>query len=460
MTRAGIERVFRCSWTFDPRAALWRTDAGSYALVRQELAARCYRFEDHLPTPAAVAWPRVALPPLRADQQSAIEAWRRTGRGVIVMPTGTGKTEVALAIMARSAVATLVVAPIRDLMHQWHRRIERGLGYEPGLLGDGRCNVRPVTVTTYDSACLHMERLGDRFGLVVFDECHHLPGRVRSDAARMCAAPLRLGLTATLERANGRHADLESLIGPVVYETSIVDARGKTLADYDVVRIAVHLSAEERCRYDRCCAEVRRHISERKRTNPGFTWRRLCREAHADPAARRALAAWFARQAIEDRAEDKLRVLEDLFRLHAGEPLLVFAGSNAMARDVSLRFLVPCLLNHCPRDERLDAIEGLQAGTYPAIVANRVLDEGVDLPCVKVAVVIGGGNGGRQARQRLGRILRKAGNARAVLYEVVCADTREVDRSRRRRRNDAYVGKRRRSVRRRPSAGGTGLGRH
>jgi superfamily II DNA or RNA helicase len=84
----------------------------------------------------------------------------------------------------------------------------------------------------------------------------------------------------------------------------------------------------------------------------------------------------------------------------------------------------------------------------------------VDLPCVKVAVVIGGGNGGRQARQRLGRILRKAGNARAVLYEVVCADTREVDRSRRRRRNDAYVGKRRRSVRRRPSAGGTGLGRH
>ena len=50
-------------------------------------------------------------------------------RGVIVMPTGTGKTEVALSIMARTAVSTLVVSPVRDLMYQWHRRILAGLGF-------------------------------------------------------------------------------------------------------------------------------------------------------------------------------------------------------------------------------------------------------------------------------------------------------------------------------------------
>jgi superfamily II DNA or RNA helicase len=440
MTRIGIERIFQTPWTFDCRSGAWRTDAMHYSRVCEELAARCYGYEDRVSEPTRVAWPQVALPPLRVDQQAAVAAWRKAHRGVIVMPTGTGKTEVALAIMAQSAVSTLVVAPIRDLMYQWQQRIEQRLGYQSGVVGDGRHDVRPVTVTTYESACIHAERLGDRFGMVVYDECHHLPGPVRSDAARMYAARLRLGLTATPERQE----QLEALIGPIVHETSIAQARGSTLADYDVVRIPVHLSSAERGRYDALCHQVRRYVLERRRSDPRFTWQRLCSETSCDAAARRALSAWYAKRAIEDRAEEKLRVLEDLFRLHAGEPILVFAGSNAMTRDVSLRFLIPCLLSHCRKAERQDALEGLQGGVYPAIVANRVLDEGVDLPAVKVAVVIGGRTSSRQAVQRLGRVLRKSGTKRAVLYEVVCARTSEELRSRQRRRNVAYAGHRKR----------------
>ena len=66
------------------------------------------------------------------------------------MPTGTGKTVVALAAMAEVKAATLVVAPIRDLMYQWHREIVQTLGYDAGIVGDGRSNLRAVTVTTYD----------------------------------------------------------------------------------------------------------------------------------------------------------------------------------------------------------------------------------------------------------------------------------------------------------------------
>ncbi|MEX2559564.1 MAG: helicase-related protein, partial [Pirellulales bacterium] len=149
-----------------------------------------------------------------------------------------------------------------------------------------------------------------------------------------------------------------------------------------------------------------------------------------------------ASRSMEDRAQEKLRVLEDLFRLHYGSRIIVFAGSNAMARDVSRRFLIPCLLNHCRRDERQEILRGLEEGRYPAVVANRVLDEGVDLPEAKVAVVIGGLSSTRQAIQRLGRILRRAGEARAVLYEVVCAETNDERISRRRRKSDAYQGTR------------------
>ncbi len=78
------------------------------------------------------------------------------------------------------------------------------------------------------------------------------------------------------------------------------------------------------------------------------------------------------------------------------------------------------------------------------LVANQVLDEGVDLPAVKVAIVLGGTSSARQAQQRLGRILRRSGNSRAVLYEVVCAQTNEAQRSRRRRDSEAFEGTRHR----------------
>ncbi len=445
MDRRDLTRVFSSTpWVWDPRVNAWRSDAREYAAVVEQLRAAGGAFEDAVPGWEPVRWLRIRIHPLRPEQQAAVSAWHTRRQGIIVMPTGTGKTEVALQIMAETAVATLVVAPVRDLMYQWHRRLLEGLGYDAGIIGDNVFQVRPVSATTYDSACIHMERLGNRFGLLVFDECHHLPGPLWRDAARMSAATMRLGLTATPERSDGRHTDLQWLIGPTVYEMPLSAAKGQTLADYHVERIPVHLSPREQARYDECSRVVRAFFAERRKADPQVTWQDICKQTAETPEARRALKAYFAKKSIEDRAEEKLRVLEDLFRLHVHEPCLVFAGSNAMARDVSRRFLIPCLLSHSGKKERLEVLRGLEGGTYPALVANQVLDEGVDLPEVKVAVVIGGTASSRQAKQRLGRILRKSGNARAVLYEIVCTDTNEEQRSRRRRQTDAYQGTRHR----------------
>jgi superfamily II DNA or RNA helicase len=427
------------AWKWDNRVLGWRCDAIHYPVIRDRLPVSKLYATDTVPKWRPVRWTRIDIHKLRGEQQAAFDAWLGVRRGCIVMPTGTGKTEVALSIMAHTAVATLVVAPIRDLMHQWHRRILTGLGYDAGIIGDNLFRVKPVSVATYDSAYLHMDRLGDRFELIVFDECHHLPGPLRRDAAKMSAAPMRLGLTATPERSDDRHTDLSWLIGPIVYEMPIAAAKGRTLADYEVVRIPVHLSRDEQARYDRMARLVRRYVAQRREEDPDFSWDRLYAEKSPTPQARAALNAYRAKKSIEDRAEEKLRVLEDLFRLHVGEPCIVFAGSNAMARDVSRRFLIPCLLSHCGKTERRDILQGLDDGGYSAVVANRVLDEGVDLPEIKVAIVIGGTASTRQAKQRLGRVLRKSGNARARLYEVVCAETNEESRSRRRRASDAYA---------------------
>jgi len=428
-------------WRWDDRVNAWRSEALHAPRAREILRRRFgARLRDEIPDPPRIAWPVFRLPPLRPDQAAAAAAWRAAeGRGQVIMPTGTGKTEVALALMAESATATLVVAPVRDLMYQWHRRILHGLGVDAGIVGDSLHDVRPVTVTTYDSAYIHAGELGDRFGLLIFDEAHHLPGPSYREAALSSTAPLRLALTATPERADGLHADLDRLVGPVVYRQGLPEAAGSTLADYDVVRIPVALTPREQALYEEAGRVVRRFLLSRREARPGYDGRDLCAESGRDPEARRALRAYHLRRSIEDRASEKLRVLEDLFRIHRGERTIVFAGTNAMALDVSRRFLVPTILSHTRKRERLAVLEGFSAGRFPVLVANRVLDEGVDLPAAKVAVVIGGQASTRQAQQRLGRILRKWGPARAVLYEVVTEETGEEECSRRRRRSDAYA---------------------
>lgn len=438
--RRQLEKYFNDSvWSWDYRAGCWRTDALHYQNVSARL---CSQSEiDCLDTVSN--WKDVRIAPqklhaLRTDQTEALDGWLKTRRGLVVMPTGTGKTEVALHAICQSACSVLVVSPVRDLMYQWHDRILAALGIDAGIIGDGVHRVSPISVTTYDSAAIHMPRLGNQFKLIIFDECHHLPGPMRQDAARMSAAPWRLGLTATPERRDGQEHLLNELIGPRVYTQAIQAARGKTLAEYDIIRLAVHLSAEERLRYLSLGKIVQSYIFERRKDQPDYDWQTLCSDSGHDPQARAAMIAFHAKRSIEDRASDKLRIIEDLFRLHAGEPVIVFCGSNAMARDVSLRFLIPCLLSHCLKRERQEILSGLKEGRYPALVANRVLDEGVDLPEVNVAIVVGGGSSTRQALQRLGRVVRKNRFGRACLYEIVTANTRDELRSRARRRNDAF----------------------
>src|SRR5262249_42787483 len=126
----------------------------------------------------------------RPFQGEALAAWKRAqNRGVVVLPTGAGKSHVAVLAIADRKRSTLVVAPTLDLVRQWYDLLRTSFGTEIGIVGGGEHSVEPLTVTTYDSAYLHMENIGNRFGLIVFDECHHLPGETYQLAAELCLAP-------------------------------------------------------------------------------------------------------------------------------------------------------------------------------------------------------------------------------------------------------------------------------
>jgi superfamily II DNA or RNA helicase len=393
--------------------------------------ARAYQEMDLVSRLVRDPWPH---------QSEAVDAWFTAGRrGVVVLPTGAGKTYVAQLILERLGRSAIVVTPTLDLVQQWHGILETVFELDVGLLGGGYHDPRPLTVSTYDSAYLHMERLGDRWGLVVFDECHHLPGPAFAAAAEHAIAPFRLGLTATPVLDKGAEELVEELVGPVVYRRDVKELTGEILAEYEIVTLRVRLSLDERRRYEEERAIYRRFVvAKRIRLGGPRGWTRFLQATSRTETGRRALLAYQTQKRIAQASAAKLRLLDRLLARHRRDRVLIFTHDNETVYAVARRFLIPAITHQTKIRERHELLAAFNCGDLPYLVTSRVLNEGVDVPAANVGIVLSGSGSVREHVQRLGRILRRQERKRAVLYEVVSEGTAEERTSARRRRHSAY----------------------
>lgn len=426
--------------TFDPRINRWRAPACAYrpiilALRRAGLSyqdeARAY---EDLPLPL-----QISREPFPYQAEAAEVWWKRGQTGVVVLPTGAGKTFVAQLIMQKVGRSALVVTPTLDLMHQWYSVLGAAFDQEIGLIGGGEYDVRTLTVCTYDSAYLHLDRLGNRFGLIVFDECHHLPGESYSLAAEACLAPFRLGLTATPERADGLHHKYSRLIGPIIYRQEIKQLAGGYLSDYQTVVLKVRLTEAEQEAYQRERGLYREFLQQNNiRLSSNQDWAKFLALTSRSQEGRRALEAFRNQKLIAQASEEKFQLLETLLIRHRYDRVLIFTNDNATVYEISRRFLIPAITHQTKVKERHLLLEGLNTGVYPFLVTSKVLNEGIDVPSANVAVVLSGSGSVREHVQRLGRILRRAKDKQAILYEVVAEETGEEFTSSRRTQHSAY----------------------
>lgn len=424
----------------DARSGSFRAPAHRYADVVRALVLSKTPYEDHARAYEELRSGALVHRDPRPYQTEAHAAWSRArGRGVVVLPTGAGKTHVAVMAIDDKRRSTLVLAPTLDLVRQWYDLLGATFGGAIGLVGGGSHDVRPITVSTYDSAHLHMEHFGARFGLVVFDECHHLPSLAYATAARACLAPYRLGLTATPERTDGRDAALAELVGPTVYRKDIVELSGEYLADYETEHVEIDLTPSERAEHD---AERALYLAFLRKSGVRMGdptgWADFVMLSSRSAEGRRAMAAYRRQRAIAFSASQKLAYLEHLLSEHRQASTIVFTQDNATAYEISRRFLLPCITHQTKVKERSAILKGLRDGTFGAIVTSKVLNEGVDVPEASVAIVLSGSGSVREHVQRLGRVLRKREGKRAVLYELVTKGTTETGTSERRREHSAY----------------------
>jgi superfamily II DNA or RNA helicase len=419
---AGVKAHFR----YDPRVDAYRAPAYLYpriiGLLRPSLARN-----------QAARYGRVALVvalPVEPypHQAEALQRWQATGgRGVVVLPTGAGKTLLGLLALAWAQRNSLVVVPTLDLMHQWYALLKAAFPeQEIGLLGGGYHEVTALTIATYDSASRHSDRLGNRFGMLIFDEVHHLPSEFYRSIAEFSLAPYRLGLTATPERSDGKHDDLMELVGPVVYCKHPDELTGEVLAPFQIRPIFVELSAAERSAYRQALEERNDFLQKNGislRSLQG--WNRFVMVSARSPDGRRAIRAHRQAKRIAHATPAKLRTLESILNRHPRAKTVIFTEDNATVYEVSQSFLIPSLTHQTPIKERQQILEAFKDGTYTAIVTSNVLNEGVDLPDAAVGVILSGSASSREFVQRLGRLLRRAEGKEAVLYEVVARETRE-----------------------------------
>ncbi len=370
---------------------------------------------------------------LRDYQKQALDTWILSKRGVIVLPTGSGKTVIGIKAISLLNTPTLVVVPTLDLLDQWRSRLKEEFKIDVGILGGGEQDIKALTVSTYDSAYIHADKLGNRFGFIIFDEVHHLPAEGYRHIAEMFASPFRMGLTATYEREDGLHSELNRLLGGKVFEKKVKELAGEHLSPFRLQKIAVELTEEEQKEYEHnqgIFADYLRRCNITIRTPLDF--QKIVIRSGRDPNARKALLARNKARNIALNSVSKIEKFREILKKHKESRLFIFTEHNKLVHKISKEFLIPAITYRTATKERGEILDRFRSGVYRAVVTSKVLDEGIDVPEADVGVILSGTGSERAFIQRLGRILRKKEGKEAVLYEIVSAETSEINTAKRR----------------------------
>jgi superfamily II DNA or RNA helicase len=370
--RRPCKHIPRSVASFEEDATTFHLPRGALREVyERDLKPLAPAFQDETVFPPRV--PIAFRGELRDYQAAAIQACQARRGGVIVAPTGSGKTVIALALIALVETPVLFLVHTGVLLRQTAERMRAFLGIEPGVIGGGRWEVSEVTVATVQTLRTRgFDELKTRFGMVILDECHHCPAYSFRSILGRFPARFRVGLTATPERQDRLHPILFDVVGPIAYsiERPVLE-EARTILRPQVVDV------ETAFRYF-----YRRNA-----------WTRMI-ESLTRNAARNELVCEMVSM------NHRQRSLVTTERVAHAERLAALLEARFPGR-------VGLVHGQMPREQVQQVLGGLADGQTPVVVATTsMIGEGFDLPDLDALfLTVPHGNPTKTA-QLLGRILR------------------------------------------------------
>jgi DNA excision repair protein ERCC-3 len=331
---------------------------------------------------------------LREYQEDWLDRFLDSGAGVLVGPPGSGKTIAAIGAMAEIGGESLILAPSRELAGQWHEQLLSHTSLDPEQVGEyhgGEKSIRPVTIATYQTAGMDRHRkLFDerRWGLIVYDEVHHVPASIYRRSADL-QAKHRLGLSATPIREDDKESEIFTLIGPPIGTDWAKLFEAGFVAEPEVeLRYVPWRSEADRTEYASVEGYERRQVAG---TNPA-----------------------------------KLDAVRSLLDEHGEAKTLIFVEWLDQGEEYADELGIPFISGETRYAERERLFDEFRRSERDRLIVSRVGDEGIDLPSAEVAIVASGlGGSRRQGSQRAGRTMRPTGNSQ--VYVLATRGTREEE---------------------------------
>ncbi|MCC6034553.1 MAG: DEAD/DEAH box helicase [Desulfurococcaceae archaeon] len=379
---------------------------------------------------------------LRNYQEEALQAWIKNNyRGIIALPTGSGKSIIALAAITNIAVRTLIVVYTKEQSFQWREFLLKYTNIPSNMVGlfySEEKKLSPITIITYQSGFRYINQISPYFEMIIVDEVHHLPAEKFKYIALHSLARFRMGLSATPEREDGKHEELFPLMGGVVYYKSPSElVEQGYLAPYQLITIRVKLDKEELLKYK----QLRQLYLQYSK---GKNFKEVLEEArkgvldsiealkiHSELRKLIALSNSKINKAVEIAIKE----------YESGNKVIVFTQYIDQAREIAERTKGLLLIGEMPENERKRVLEVFKQAPRGILVVTTIGDEGIDIPDANVGIIVSGTGSKRQFIQRLGRLLRpKTKGTCAKLYEIIAEKTSEEYQLRKRRSViDAFI---------------------
>ncbi|MFB6203472.1 MAG: DEAD/DEAH box helicase [Candidatus Nanohaloarchaea archaeon] len=328
---------------------------------------------------------------LRDYQEEYVERAYEKKAAVLANPAGSGKTVTAIGLMAKIDGPTLVLVPQRSLINQWKRELLDKTTLTEDQIGEyhgDEKEMNDVTLATYHIASQKSNVFRREWGLIIFDEVHHIPGPLYKKTADL-QSTRRIGLSASPVREDSKEKEIFALIGQEI----------------------------------------------------GGDWARFFREGHViKPDVEIQLVEWesdyyrhkydqasgIKKAIIASKNPQKKQNLDELLEKHDTEKTIIFCDWLDQGEDLSEEFDIPFISGETEHEDREEYFEKFRQGELTTLIVSRIGDEGLDLPDTEVGIIMSGQGGSRrQATQRAGRVMRPFGDAQ--VYMIATKGSNEED---------------------------------